>query len=59
MIFIHFPAQVPQEMALEHGYGREHGAKLLRELRICPCGEDGDGGLDESGNDNFLHDESS
>ena len=35
------------------------GAKLLRELRICPCGEDGDGGLDESGNDNFLHDESS
>lgn len=47
-------------MALGHGYGREHGdAKLLRELRICPCGEDGDGGLYESGNDNFLHDESS
>lgn len=27
MIFIHFPAQVPEEMALGHGYGREHGAR--------------------------------
>lgn len=37
------------------GTAKNTGTKLLRELRIGPCSEDRNGGLDESGDDNLLH----
>ena len=56
MIFVRIPAQVSGILTLgQRARQRTRGTKLLRELRIGPCSEDRNGGLDDSGDDNLLH----